>query len=283
MAPIPWDRIPSLIVGGVLLAMAAWLLWVGIGDRLQRTFAVVLVLQGLDAVLFPWTFTIYDLASRFTEYLNIALPFVLLWFGILYRQRYWVVPRGGSPNPPMGAWLAVVAAALVCEMLYAYDHGLLVSAQGAGPLFLIGTLTLLEYSVLAWVFARDSMRAERGMARRWLYLISVGFALQPIYMAIFLLVENGTAALIDPGQRTMLRDPFVVITRILLLVLVATIVGLLVGLFRQTMSARTRARRPDAGPVPVLDRGRRGRRVRRRTVMGDNLHPGTRHPRPRPI
>lgn len=199
-----WDLVVSL----VFIAVALWLLFLDFASRLNRSFALVLCLRGLDLMLlsfYPRSTAQLDasevagLLFRLEAYLVLALPVAALWFGLEYRQQFAVAARGGPRDLPWAVPLALWATVLALEGAYLVNHDWWISDAGAGPLFVVDGARPVVYAGLAWLLLGDYLRAGSGATRKGLALVSLGFALQPLYAQTFFFVDNAFALAIDFG------------------------------------------------------------------------------------
>ncbi|MBI2077405.1 MAG: hypothetical protein HYT80_03405 [Euryarchaeota archaeon] len=193
-AGIGIEVLPYLVVSVPVLLLAAWIAYIRFDDPLHRTFALFLFLRGVILILFVWDAKFASLPSRVAAYLNLALPFVLLWFMHLARLRYASSTSGRAVRPDARVWYGVLGCGVLVEALYLANHGFYVAAGRAGILYLLQEARLPLLALVAFVLARDHRRASSGAARSALFLLSLGLALEPLYAATFFLAESAVEA-----------------------------------------------------------------------------------------
>ncbi|HEV8358844.1 MAG TPA: hypothetical protein VGR28_00160, partial [Candidatus Thermoplasmatota archaeon] len=179
------ERVPIVLAGLALLAVAAWLLALDPRRRLHRAFALLLVARAMVALLLAFSFTVDDYAGRLRVYFLLALPFAALYFGWVYRET--LAGRARSRWVP----LALLACAGAVEVAYLLDHGLFyatASLGGAtvfapGPLALAIPLKSVAFAGVACLFWRAGRAAVGRTPRDALFLAALGFALEPAFEA----------------------------------------------------------------------------------------------------
>lgn len=137
-----WLTVTQFAAAGLFLVLAAVLLAVKFNSRLNRAFAIFLLLRGATFLLqitgrLPSEADNATLYFDVARYFVLATPFVLLYFVVLYLS-----PRGGLRVRVAG--VTALLLILVVESLYLLDHCVLQcpeKADAAGP------LTPLFYSV----------------------------------------------------------------------------------------------------------------------------------------
>ncbi|HLE47096.1 MAG TPA: hypothetical protein VI818_02270 [Candidatus Thermoplasmatota archaeon] len=218
MAWVPWDRVPYIIVGVLLLTIAGWIAYVRFRDPLYRTFATFLVLKGVRALAFVRASTSLDLYGRFLAYTEIAVPFVLLWLLYLVRLRYGPRSASQGPSPSSRAvFITLVAGAVLAEAAYVWDHAYYYgSATGLGPLTLLDDGQPFLLALMALLLVRDHVASRDGAAKTSLYVLALGLVLDPAYITTFLVVDDIGSLLGDPsGEYESLQNPVVAVLTML--------------------------------------------------------------------
>lgn len=204
-------QVPLLIVSGaVMLGLAAWILLLGPGGRLNRGFSLLLFAIGAgDLAHALWHLTEPETFwRRIQVYFNILVPASAIGFLFAYRRG---VSR--APAHPWTAWL-LWAATGAGVLYYALGReAWLTETAGATPT-LKATLALgfLALSVVAAALLWDADRVSDPARRRALAITGVGFALYPWFVG---LVSVGVGDLISvaPFSRpvgALLLLPFLV-------------------------------------------------------------------------
>lgn len=191
LLPVPAATLPALVAALAMAGLAAWLLALDGRDRLHRSFALFLLLRAFWIGSFPFTRVFDDYAGRVRVYFLLALPFAALYLAYVYRVRYRV-----NPGPLMHRAIPPVLLVSVglAEILYLIRHALFRTAETYGPLTLFLALPTAAYAALALLLARDAARAPTPPRRRALLLASLGFALEPVYLATFQVLVTLTNA-----------------------------------------------------------------------------------------
>ncbi|MGQ0535756.1 MAG: hypothetical protein ACT4PT_06770 [Methanobacteriota archaeon] len=181
-------QLPLFFAGFVFVAVATFLLYVDFHGRLNRAFAVYLVLRGIGYTLVSFDLTPHaDLYyGRIMPYFDLGATFALLAFALVYRERY-----GTQRRLPRGFLAALVGAAALLEIAYAYDHALFWSYEvgptgdlavlGRGPVGYVAALSLPLAAGVALLLARDALRVD-GARRSSLLLVAAAFSLLPAYL-----------------------------------------------------------------------------------------------------
>ena len=80
------ERLPSVLVGVVLCALAVWLLVLDPRRRVHRALALFLVLRAVYVGLAAFTLGATDLLGRVRVYYILVLPFAGLWLAYAYSS-----------------------------------------------------------------------------------------------------------------------------------------------------------------------------------------------------
>lgn len=204
LAPELW---PVLGAGAVMLLLAVALLVLDFNHRLNRAFALFLVLRGtlngLGALSQDplWA----ALAERTAPYFHIALPFAALYFAWRYAQRYGTAAL--RARAPSRAPAALVAGAVLFEVAYALDHGLWSRGPRLEAFSVFVALKFLAYAAIALQLARDARRQPVGSRRGSTQLIALGFALSPAFLATKSVLVTLGEVLGPAGQDPRLAEP----------------------------------------------------------------------------
>ncbi len=229
------EVLPWLAAGLVLLALAAWLVRLDEGSRVNRAFAVFLGVRGLLAIALAlfhnqaiaqpggWLGQVAGWAEAVVPALHIAVPFVAVYFGFIYRETYLREQDGRLPT------LALFGVLALFEIAYILEPGLWRAGGRPGPLFMFSGLTYLSYALVALLLGWEATRVEPPVARSFL-LIAMAFSLSPLHLAIFEVAafDVGLTLLGDGGTALTNLGPFFVASH-LLVDLALIPVGLLVG------------------------------------------------------
>ncbi|HLE47095.1 MAG TPA: hypothetical protein VI818_02265 [Candidatus Thermoplasmatota archaeon] len=185
------EVLPYFVASIPILALAVWIAYLRFDDRVFRTFALYLALRGLILVLFVWDATEDTLPSRVSAYLNLAVPFVILWFVHIARSRYAQRPAVTRRRVDRPLLFAILGVGLVVETLYFFNHSLYSGGPQGGPLYLVQEARRPLLAASALVLARDCVRLPAGAARTTLLLLSLGFVVEPAYGDVFFLSQSG--------------------------------------------------------------------------------------------
>lgn len=227
--------LPFLAAGLVLLALAVWLVRLDDGSRVNRAFAVFLGVRGVlgialalfhnRAIAAPegWLLTVTGWAEAVVPALHIAVPFVAVYFGFVYRDTY---VRDQDTRLPTTVLLGLLA---LFELAYLLEPGLWRSGGQPGPLFMFSGLTYLSYALIALLLGWEATRVDPPVARSFL-LIAMAFSLSPLHLAVFEVsaFDVGLVLLRGAGDALTSLGPFFVASH-LLVVLSLIPLGLLVG------------------------------------------------------
>ena len=137
-----WLTVTQFAAAGLFLVLAIVLLVVKFNSRLNRAFAIFLLLRGVTFLLqitgrLPSQADNATLFFDVARYFVLATPFVLLYFVVLYLS-----PRGGLRVRVAG--IAALLLVLVMDSLYLLDHCLLDCAEAPGA---VGPLLPIYQSV----------------------------------------------------------------------------------------------------------------------------------------
>lgn len=219
-APELW---PVLGAGAVMLFLAAALLVLDFNHRLNRAFALFLILRGVlnGAGALSQEPAYAAFAERIAPYFHIALPFAALYFAWRYVARY-----GRSELRQRSPWwvpLALVGAMLLFELAYARDHALWSTPGRLEALSVFVTLKFLAYAAIALLLARDARAQPPGSRRGSTQLIALGFALSPAYLAVKSVGFTVLEVLGPAGQDVRLAEPGYLGARLTALLILATL------------------------------------------------------------
>lgn len=204
-----WEAlsVSQFLAAGLMFLLAGALLWLNFESRLNRGFALFLLLRGGVTVAHRFAEAWPDSAvfwDDISEYLAIGTTLALAYFLVTYTDR-----DRGARHRVFVAGLVGVAA--LVEGLYLWDHCLVrcVSSEGArsfGPLsFLTYGLTTL-YAIAGVVLARESIRAAQPARRQAAFLLAVAFLVQSMFES---LIVVGVAVAGAPAFVASLADPSV--------------------------------------------------------------------------
>lgn len=179
---VPPESIPNFVGGCLMLALAAGVFLLRPRDRLNRAFAVFLVVRGsLNATALAWdpSFVAGPVLQRWAQYHALALPFAVAWFvGVA------ALPRRRFLRPFGWALLALLATSITAMLAqpslwggYEVDN-----RGGTGPLYLVYGLLGPSYGVGAYLLARQAWRMQEGPRRRSLLLLAAAFLLPATYV-----------------------------------------------------------------------------------------------------
>lgn len=161
----------------LMLALAGWLLYLNFSSRLNRAFALFLVMRAMVIV----TNRAQDLApdpaveayfGRVSVYFLLGSVFALLFFALIY-------PRPSTRRSGTIAMATLIALTILVEAAYALDHCLASCERGdldiAGPLIAFVSALPLVSAIAAWHLARYAR--EDPSERRGPRVVALGFAL----------------------------------------------------------------------------------------------------------
>lgn len=237
----PLERLPTLVAAVAMLGLALWIMSLKFSDRLHRAFALFLFLRALFYGLVPFSSPVNDYEGRIMGYTMIAIPFAGLHFAYAFWRRH----RGSHRRlhllvDRLEPW-SLVALAAGFETLYLLRHDLLVPLYDPGgppgPLILFLPLTYATYALIALAIGYCYTRPQNDHAARAFYALSLGFALEPLFLPTLLLLEwsNGPA---NPGAVGVAENAI----RVATLALVAVLGLLIVRHARQTRQPKVSGR-----------------------------------------
>lgn len=175
-----------VIVGLLHIGFAALLLALDFADRLNRVFALYLTLLGGTMLVFgipPDSSWQIGLSGLFW-YLNLGSSFPLIYLAACYHDRF------GETGLRRIALPVLLAAAVIVEGLYLFNHGL-VEGPGFRPVKAFHfALILLGPSLMAALLARDAVAQRSAERRRNLLNASLGFAFYPTAFGLHLFVPG---------------------------------------------------------------------------------------------
>jgi hypothetical protein len=183
VAPIPAEAFPNIAAGVLNILLAGVLLGFRFFQPAHRAFALVLITRGVvhigQSLRLTGVIAADDLVARMVEDVMILIPFVVLYFVLVYpRRRAWL-PKG----PVVG--VALLGLLLLIESAFLLDkaaNGGASSLFGIVPVLELATLT---FAVAALVFARDARGMPPGLRRQCALLVSLAFALVAWYNSVF--------------------------------------------------------------------------------------------------
>ncbi|HLE46921.1 MAG TPA: hypothetical protein VI818_01390 [Candidatus Thermoplasmatota archaeon] len=184
---------PQPIAGVTMAALAAWLLYLNFNHPLHRALSLFLFSRAATNFFQPFLSTAGPLtfADRVYPYFIIVQFFAGVYLAYVYRQRF----AGQPVRPWVGLGLAL--GALLFEFIYVMDHALWGTAAQPGVLAAFRPLRVATYITIALLFIAEYSRIEEGPRRRALFLASVAFALDAVYLTVlFAAAEFG----FDPGR-----------------------------------------------------------------------------------
>ncbi|MGB0653376.1 MAG: hypothetical protein ACPGQL_09270 [Thermoplasmatota archaeon] len=186
---IPIERLPTLLAAIGVLLLAGALLWVRPTGRLHRALALFLFLRAVLQGLLTWSIGPGDLPGRLVAYVTLALPFAALNVGYVFLVEHGWGNR--LAQHPRAVRSGLLGLAILLELLYLWDHSLYTDGFDPGPLQLSLELTFTSIAAIALVVALAYRRATARTDRRALYVLLLGFALEPAFQASFLLFFIG--------------------------------------------------------------------------------------------
>lgn len=179
-----WDRIgihdvPFLLTAVVFLALAVGLMALNPGKRLNQAFALFLTARGmLNGLLALQGGDPSDLFLRVAVYFEILLPFVTFYFVYVCLREYGRL-RSGRWVPPV-----LLLGALLAEGIYLLDPGLRFVDGAVGPLALFSGIKYFAYACAALALGAAYLRSSGSTRRQSLFLLALGFALDPLWIAL---------------------------------------------------------------------------------------------------
>lgn len=216
------EALPQYLAVAGMFTLAAALVWIDIGERAHRVFALFLVLRGTSMLLGTFEGLARDAGAveatsywaGVGPYFSLAVPFVVVYFACVY-----VKPRWWLGNTRLGG-VTLLAAAVAAQVAYVLDHGLWAeygiapsgrwAALDLGPLSAALGLVFLTISALSLVYARDYLQMGAGPRRRSLFFVVAGFTLTGLFdgsLALFSLISNAWDASIIVDLRALALLP----------------------------------------------------------------------------
>lgn len=198
---------PQALAIVAMVALAGVLLYLDFNNRANRAFSLFLTLRALsmtsatlrELAIYTWR---DPGASAYWggvfPYFTIPIPFVLLYFLLVYPR-----PRWGTHANRYIFW-TLVAVALAAEAAYALNHAWwqTFSFDGLGrwaptrigPLQLLLGLMYVSYGVVAYALSRQIDDVPAGARRRAFVVVTLGFALNGLFDASLsaFALANGT-------------------------------------------------------------------------------------------
>lgn len=191
------DNWANFSAGVFMVALGLWLLYLNVRSKVHVAFALFLFSRGFaNAIL---SVARGPAGNAFLGTLQaafwIALPFAALYFMMVYRGRYGAIQyRKSIP-------IYLVLLALVFETILFINPSLWGTARfsptggfesfDAGPLRIFFDFRLLFYVGITYFLVRDYVRAEPGPAAKSLALVSLGIALDAVFLVIWDVVDFG--------------------------------------------------------------------------------------------
>lgn len=203
MALAVQDVVPLLPIA-LTFALAGWLLWLNFESRLNRAFALFLVLRGMRALclrMAPLDPGNAEYWYRMSDYFFIALAPALLHFLLTYlwpRARWRAVATG-----------VLVAGAALAEWANLRDPCLVGCAGpedtfALGPLSLLGYVLPVGYALAGLVLAREALTSASPARRSASFLVASAFLLEALLEAAIVL---GTIATLGWAGVSAEADP----------------------------------------------------------------------------
>ncbi|HUR64656.1 MAG TPA: hypothetical protein VM241_09260 [Candidatus Thermoplasmatota archaeon] len=191
--------VTHFLAAALMFLLAGWLLWLNFESRINRAFALFLVLRGMASVanrlaeLVPGAHALWQAIAG---YVLLGATLALGHFLATYTSR----DRGWRHR---AAVAALLAGAVLVEGLYLADHCLLGCSGpdgrlALGPLSLVTFGLTMLYAVAGLVLARESVRAAQPARRAAASLVATAFLLQAVLEAAIVLglvLVRGPAAL----------------------------------------------------------------------------------------
>ncbi|MES2154945.1 MAG: hypothetical protein V4510_07390 [bacterium] len=181
---------PGLVAGAALLILAAWALILSPRNRLHRGFALFALTRALMSALGRFTQDntplhpdrFGEIAAALYPYLQIAAPFALANFAVLFVATYGRVRSVAWRR----SWrTAILVACVLVEAWYFADHRAYIrSATEDGPLYIALPLTLAVSAWVGWLVGRGALHPTNGCDPHAFLLFSLGFVAEPLYYAI---------------------------------------------------------------------------------------------------
>ncbi|HUR26114.1 MAG TPA: hypothetical protein VM327_08905 [Candidatus Thermoplasmatota archaeon] len=206
----------QFVAAGLLLLLAVALLAVKFDSRVNRAFALYLMLEGLAILLLniarlEGETDPNDLWLRLTYYPSVMLPIALLYFLVVYRR-----PLGGPAVRAAGITAVLLAGAV--GILHALDPCASACLDGngswrAGILTAFYGLKTLALGVVALVLALDVLRGRAGPRSRAVLLVSGAFGLLAFFDAGLVVFLVAT----EPLHSGYVAGPWIAAARLLAL------------------------------------------------------------------
>jgi hypothetical protein len=254
------ELLPQLLAASVMLALATGLVALNVASRVNRAFALLLLLRGAATLAYALGLMAASPADaafwwRLQPYAVLALPFAALHFAASYPSPAAWLRRMRWPALPFLAGAAAVLALYLADHRLYWDlaagpiglHGPDQDAP-AGPLFVFNDLPILTYGLLALLAARTATRARPGPVQRSAMLVSLGLALVVVYDGLTVLTVDSPIFLRHaPAMQAALVLPVV----LALLLVAAAAVALARGAAGPPEARRAVRRYLAALPLPV--------------------------------
>lgn len=160
----------------LMFALAGALLYLNFGSRLNRVFALFLVLRAMVIVTNRVPALVPD--ARLLDYFLRTSPYFLIGAGMTLAYFAAIYPR--APTWPSRRVILATALALtlIAEVAYAIDHCLVVcttaTGDAVGPLVGFASLLPVVSGLAAWRIARQARDGGPGSAA--LRTVALGFA-----------------------------------------------------------------------------------------------------------
>lgn len=243
----PWLTATQFAAAGLFLVLAVVMLAVKFNSRLNRAFAIFLLLRGVTFLLqiagrLPSQADNSVLLFDIARYFVLATPFVLLYFAVLF-----LTPLGGTRVRVAGI-LAILLIVIV-EALYLADHCLTsCTANGgrSGALTPVTAAIPLAEGLVAMVLAREARRQGPSPTTRAVTIAGSAFT-------ILALAEGtqGIASILEQGLDVFVGKGWLALARLLLAAGFATGLVAFVSLLRTITHLRGRVMLVTASLVVV--------------------------------
>jgi hypothetical protein len=203
-----WAHVLFPVPGLFLIGLGAWSFVLNPANRLNRAFALFMFLEGMQVVLRIVAGSVLEFPSTFRTYFFLAIPFAALNLGYAFLlQNRGLDARRWAWVP----WL-LLAGAIVCTGLYAYDHDYSAYQAGpdraeSGPLELVSSSHFLVLALLSVVFMLAHVGQTAQRPHRTFFLASLAFALIPAYFGLFYVFQQIAAAAEGTLEAYFYRTP----------------------------------------------------------------------------
>ncbi len=171
------ERIPTLIVGVVTLALAVAIVAARPKDRLHQAFGVFLLARGGWYTFLAINQSILSLWGGYSVYYGLAIPFAAAWFAYHAHGRFFA-RKAGSRRHEWIPWALLIACAAVLSW-YAVDDWLVIGGDWNG--FFLLDLQWLAYAGVAWVLIRAAMQNGGDNHGQSLLLLGTAFMLDSAF------------------------------------------------------------------------------------------------------